>query len=123
MLTLAERQMLSDDWRGLASRIDAAFKEPGCNASNWLPVFASAFGYGDEIDSFGARATACDPLNFINISTRLTVALTTGTPNACFRLRNWSGRRVATHPSNQRARAWRWQCWVALTPQWRCWTT
>ena len=78
LLTLAERQMLSDDWRGLASGIDAAFKEPGCNASNWLPVFASAFGYGDEIESFGARATACDPLNFININTRMTVALATG---------------------------------------------
>ena len=34
LLTLAERQMLSDDWRGLPGGIDAALKAPGCSASN-----------------------------------------------------------------------------------------
>ncbi|MEO8161007.1 MAG: hypothetical protein ABI588_06280 [Arenimonas sp.] len=80
LLFQAERQMLSDDWRGLPALIHAAFKEPGCNASNWLPVFASAFGYGDEFEDFGARASACDPLNFIHYNTRTTVALATGHP-------------------------------------------
>ena len=80
LLTLAERQMLSDDWHGLAANIDAAFKAPGCNASNWLPVFASAFGYADAIEDMGKRASACDPLNFINFNTRRTVAIATGHP-------------------------------------------
>jgi len=80
LLTLAERQMLSDDWHGLAANIDAAFKVPGCHASNWLPVLASAFGYGDAIEDFGQRASACDPLNFINYNTRVRVALATGHP-------------------------------------------
>ncbi len=84
LLTLAERQMLSDDWRGLPARIDAAFSAPGCNASNWLPVFASAFGYGDAIESLGARASACDPLNFINFSTRAWVARATGSAQRVF---------------------------------------
>jgi len=78
LLALAERQMLSDDWRGLPSQIDAAFKQPGCNPSNWLPVFASAFGYGDEIEALGARASTCNPLDFINYNTRIRVALATG---------------------------------------------
>jgi hypothetical protein len=78
LLTLAERQMLSDDWRGLPALIDAAFKAPGCNYSNWLPVFASAFGYGDAFEDQGARASVCDPLNRINYSTRISVALATG---------------------------------------------
>jgi hypothetical protein len=77
-LTLAERQMLSDDWRGLAALIQSAFTAPGCNSSNWLPVFASAFGYGDAIEDFGRRASACDPLNVINYSTRMTAALANG---------------------------------------------
>lgn len=78
LLTLAERQMLSNDWRGLSSLIASALKAPGCNASNWLPVFVSAFGYGDEIENLGARASACDPLNAINFRTRITAALATG---------------------------------------------
>ncbi len=79
-LTLAERQMLSDDWRGLSGLIDEALKAPGCNASNWMPVFASAFGYGDALDHLSARARVCDPLNRINANTRITVALATGHP-------------------------------------------
>ncbi|OGT56190.1 MAG: hypothetical protein A3E01_04830 [Gammaproteobacteria bacterium RIFCSPHIGHO2_12_FULL_63_22] len=77
-LTLAERQMLSDDWRGLSALIDKALKAPGCNASNWMPVFASAFGRGDALDNLSARARVCDPLNRINANTRITVALHTG---------------------------------------------
>ncbi len=78
LLTLAERQMLSDDWRGLSALIESAFKAPGCNNSNWMPVFASAFGYGDAIEDFSKRAIACDPLNRISYSTRVTVALANG---------------------------------------------
>ena len=42
LLTLADRQLVSDDWHGLAARIEAALRAPGCNAPDWLPVFASA---------------------------------------------------------------------------------
>jgi len=79
-LALAERQLLSDDWHGLADRIEAALKQPGCSAPNWMPVFASAFGYGDLIENLGARVNVCDPLNGINYHTRMSVALATGHP-------------------------------------------
>lgn len=79
-LALAERQLLSDDWHGLADRIDAALKQPGCSAPNWMPVFASAFGHGDLIENLGARVNVCDPLNGINYHTRVSVALATGHP-------------------------------------------
>ncbi|HSS05733.1 MAG TPA: hypothetical protein VLK83_01190, partial [Rhodanobacteraceae bacterium] len=79
-LALAERQMLSDDWHGLAERIEGALKQPGCSAPNWTPVFASAFGFGDLIEDLGARANACDPLNIINWSTRSWAARATGHP-------------------------------------------
>jgi len=78
LLTLAERQMLSDDWHGLAALIQSALTAPGCNSANWLPVFASAFGYGDAIEDFGKRASACDPLNRITYSTRMTAAMANG---------------------------------------------
>ena len=77
-IALAERQMLSDDWYGLADRIDTALRQPGCSAPNWMPVFASAFGYGDRIENLGARVNACDPLNGINFRTRSWAALATG---------------------------------------------
>jgi TolB-like protein len=79
-LALAERQLLSDDWHGLADRIETALKQPGCSAPNWMPVFASAFGYGDLIENLGARVNVCDPLNGINYRTRVSVALATGHP-------------------------------------------
>lgn len=79
-LALAERQLLSDDWHDLAARIEAALKQPGCSAPNWMPVFASAFGYGDLIENLGARVNVCDPLNGINYRTRVSVALATGHP-------------------------------------------
>jgi TolB-like protein len=79
-LALAERQLLSDDWHGLANRIETALKQPGCSAPNWMPVFASAFGYGDLIENLGARVNVCDPLNGINYRTRMSVALATGHP-------------------------------------------
>lgn len=77
-LALAERQMLSEDWHGLSDRIDHALRQPGCSAPNWMPVFASAFGYGDLIEDLGARVNACDPLNGINFSTRSWAARATG---------------------------------------------
>ena len=77
-LALAERQMLSDDWQGLAERIDTALRQPGCSAPNWMPVFASAFGYSDLIENLGARVNACDPLNGINFNTRAWAARATG---------------------------------------------
>ena len=80
-LALAERQLLSDDWHGLSGRIETALRQPGCSAPNWMPVFASAFGYGDLIEDLGARVNACDPLNVINFSTRLWAARATGHPD------------------------------------------
>ncbi len=77
-LALAERQMLSEDWHGLGDRIESALKQPGCSAPNWMPVFASAFGYGDLVENLGARVNACDPLNGINYLTRMWVARATG---------------------------------------------
>jgi TolB-like protein len=77
-IALAERQLLSDDWHGLSDRIDTALRQPGCSAPNWMPVFASAFGYGDLIEDLGARVNACDPLNAINFNTRAWAARATG---------------------------------------------
>jgi TolB-like protein len=79
-LALAERQFLSDDWHGLSDNIGAALKQPGCSAPNWMPVFASAFGYSDLLEDLGARVNACDPLNSINFNTRSWAALATGHP-------------------------------------------
>lgn len=80
LLTLADRQLVSDDWHGLAANIEAALKHPGCSAPDWLPVFASAFGFGDLIEDLGARVSVCDPLNLVNFSSRISAALASGKP-------------------------------------------
>ena len=104
-LTLGERQMLSEDWRGLSAQIDDALKAPGCNASNWLPVFASAFGHGDALDNLSARARVCDPLSRINANTRVTVALATGHPQRALDVLAGFARanRVPSKPSEDHA--------------------
>ncbi|WP_273455189.1 hypothetical protein [Nevskia ramosa] len=78
LLALVERQMLSDDWHGLAEQIDAALKQTGCRNPDWLPVFASAFGYTRLIEDLGRRTSACDPLNRINYNSRVRAALAAG---------------------------------------------
>ncbi len=80
LLTLADRQLVDDDWHGLAARIDAALRAPGCSAPDWLPVFASIFGYGDLIEDLCARVSVCDPLNVINFNNRNRAALASGKP-------------------------------------------
>ena len=77
---LAERQMLGDDWRGIGDRLSAALAQSGCNAPNWMPVFASAFGYAEALEPVLERATVCDPLNSINWNTRVWVARAIGNP-------------------------------------------
>ncbi|HWT15432.1 MAG TPA: hypothetical protein VN581_06575, partial [Patescibacteria group bacterium] len=78
LLALAERQMLSDNWHGLADKIDAALKQPGCRNPDWLPVFAGAFGYVDDIEDLGKRTSECDPLNGINYTSRIRAARAAG---------------------------------------------
>lgn len=75
---LAERQMLSDDWRGIGDRLANALAQPGCAAPNWMPVFASAFGFADALEPVLARAATCDPLNSITWNTRSWVARAAG---------------------------------------------
>jgi hypothetical protein len=78
LLTLVERQLVSDDWHGLSGQIDAALRHPGCRNPDWLPVFASVFGYTDRIEDLGRRTSACDPLNRINYNSRVRAALAAG---------------------------------------------
>jgi TolB-like protein len=80
LLTLADRQLVSDDWHGLAANLEAALKYPGCSAPDWVPVFAGVFGYGDLVEDLGARVSVCDPLNVINFNNRLRAALVSGKP-------------------------------------------
>lgn len=80
-LALAERQMLSDDWHGLANRLSSALAQPGCSAPNWMPVFASVFGYGEQLEPMLERAAICDPLNAITWNTRAWVARVIGKPD------------------------------------------
>jgi TolB-like protein len=107
LLTLADRQLVSDDWHGLTARIDAALRAPGCNAPDWLPVFASIFGYGDLIENLGARVSICDPLNFVNFSSRLTSALVSNRPNQALTILTAveKAKGGAPFPSAQRVRA------------------
>ncbi len=78
LITLVERQLMSDDWQDLAAHMRAAMDAPGCNAPNWLPVVAGVFNEGDRVEDLGARVYACDPLNGIQVSSRISSALSSG---------------------------------------------
>jgi TolB-like protein len=80
LFPLADRQSVSDDWRGIKTTIEKALRAPGCNAPDWLPVFACIFGYGDQIEELLKRVSVCDPLNLVNYNSRSRVALVAGKP-------------------------------------------
>lgn len=80
LLTLAGRQLVSNDSHGLGANIEAALKHPGCSAPDWLPVFAGVYGYGDLVEDLGARVSLCDPLNSINFNSRMRSSLSSGQP-------------------------------------------
>lgn len=107
LLTLVDRQITSDDWHGLAARIEAALRAPGCSAPDWLPVFANIFGYGDLIEDLGARVSVCDPLNAVNFNTRVRAALASGKPDRALTILAAAekARGVAQTPSSYRVQA------------------
>ena len=105
LLILADRQLVSDDWHGLSEQIDAALTHPGCVSPDWLPVFASAFGYGDKIDDLLARVSACDPLNTQDFGSRLAAALETGKPGRAMSIFASSPLSVASGRSAYRLQA------------------
>ena len=84
LLTLVDRQLVDEDWHGLAARIDAALRAPGCSAPDWLPVFACIFGYGDLIEDLGARVHGPVPqgdfLKRLGIETRAVTLMAKTTP-------------------------------------------
>ncbi len=61
LLVEADRQLISNDWRGLAARLKAAQAAQGCRQSNWLLV-GNAFGFAPDRIVVGQAQIACDPL-------------------------------------------------------------
>ena len=57
----ADRQIVSDDWRGLADRLKAATAAQRCVQANWLLV-ANVFGLAAERMDAMQVLVACDPL-------------------------------------------------------------
>jgi TolB-like protein len=86
LITRVERQLMSDDWTDLAAHMKAAMDAPGCNAPNWLPVVAGVFGEGERVENLGARVYVCDPLNRIQVTSRITSALSSGNPQRVIKL-------------------------------------
>ncbi len=75
-----DRQILSEDWHGLAAHIDAALLSRGCAEPDWLPQFAVVFGYGARFEPLGRRLSACDPLNLSIYARRAEAANWAGHP-------------------------------------------
>ncbi len=61
LMVEAERQLASDDWRGLAGRLQAASEVQQCTISNWLLV-GNAFGLAVIRLNTMLQQMACDPL-------------------------------------------------------------
>jgi len=57
----ADRQLVSDDWRGLADRLKVAAAAQRCVQANWLLV-SNIFGIAAERVAAMQRLVACDPL-------------------------------------------------------------
>ncbi|NIL97046.1 MAG: hypothetical protein GTO62_07895, partial [Planctomycetales bacterium] len=58
-----ERAIFSDDWRGLAGRLDQALSGDQCMEGNWIHQVGTTFGRADRVVSFNRRNLRCDPLS------------------------------------------------------------
>ncbi len=56
-----DRQLYSEDWRGLAARVEALRVTPGCHGNSWYAV-AVPFGVAQSVLADAERRIACDPL-------------------------------------------------------------
>ncbi len=74
------RQMLSDDWRGLPARLETVLAATGCPAHNWLGQFVNPFGYAARSQDLLERLVRCDPLSVLAHQFRAGAANWSGQP-------------------------------------------
>jgi tetratricopeptide (TPR) repeat protein len=60
-----DQTLVSDNWRPVRERLEAALASPTCDEGTWVEV-APALGYARETLDRAERMIACDPLNFYN---------------------------------------------------------
>jgi hypothetical protein len=61
LMIALDRQLLTEDWRGLKERFALALADPGCHQSNWGLV-GMAFGFAEERIKAMRQYIACEPL-------------------------------------------------------------
>jgi adenylate cyclase len=58
-----ERQLISDDWRGLTAIADSALKPGQCISANWVNETLGPLGWADRLADRARDLLTCDPLN------------------------------------------------------------
>jgi len=64
----AERFEFSDNWSGIPSKLDRAFKTEECFTVNWAASLAGIFGWATQISDHYKRLMRCDPLSSIDVA-------------------------------------------------------
>ncbi len=64
----AERIEFSDNWSGIPSKLDRAFKTEECFTVNWAASLAGIFGWATQISDHYKRLMRCDPLSSIDVA-------------------------------------------------------
>jgi adenylate cyclase len=58
-----ERTIFSDDWRGLAAKVDQVLASDECLEGNWVSQVADQFGRSAEMAAWQRNKLRCDPLS------------------------------------------------------------
>ncbi len=58
-----ERTIFSDDWRGLAAKVDQVLASDECLEGNWISQVADQFGRSAEMAAWQRNKLRCDPLS------------------------------------------------------------
>ncbi|MBL8273963.1 MAG: hypothetical protein JNJ74_09135, partial [Xanthomonadales bacterium] len=80
-----DRQLISDDWRGLAARLKAATITQGCRQASWLLV-GNALGVAQERAAAMRQFMACDPLSGLGVQQASSAASWAGQPETALAL-------------------------------------
>ena len=77
-----ERMMFSDDWRGLASRLDEALADNACVAGNWIYQLGSPFERAEATARQLLTNLGCDPMSGVPRMTLVQALIWAGDPQA-----------------------------------------
>jgi len=82
----AERAEFSGDWSSIPAKLDRAFQDDACYATNWVASLAGVFGWAQQMSEHFRKLQLCDPLSALYVAMGSQFLIWAGQPEAAIDL-------------------------------------